>query len=69
MLNKAESEKMHISAANTNNNLLVERYCKYMESDKLTSEIAADLLERMTVWPDDRPNISLNYLDELANIC
>lgn len=69
ILNKAESVKQHISATNTNNNLFVESYSKYTELDKLTSEIAADLLERVTIWPDGRLDISLNYLDELANIC
>jgi len=66
---KAESVKQDSSAAITNNNLFVESYSKYMELDKLTSAIAADLLDRVTVWPDGRLNISLNYLDELAKIC
>lgn len=67
--NKAESVKQHISAANTSSNLFVESYSKYTELDKLTSEIAADLLERVTIWPDGRLDISMNYLDALDNIC
>ena len=69
ILNKAESATQHISAANTNDNLFVESYSKYTELDNLTSEIATDLLDRVTVWPDGRLDISLNYLDEFANIC
>lgn len=68
ILNKAESAKQHISAVNTNNNLFVESYSKYTELDKLTSEIAANLLERVKVWPDGRLDISLNYLDALVGI-
>ena len=51
-----------------NNNLFVRSCSKYTKLDKLMSEIAAALLERVTVWPDGRLDISLSYLDELANI-
>ena len=39
----------------------------YAELDKLTTEIAADLLDRITIWQDGRVEISLNYLDDIAS--
>jgi hypothetical protein len=59
----------YISAAKSEHYRFVESYCKYTELDKLTSEIAADLLEHVTVWPDGKLDISLNQLNDLANIC
>lgn len=61
---KAESITQRISAAQSKHNHFVESYGKYTELDELTSEIAIDLLERVTIWPDGRLDISLNYLDE-----
>ena len=64
----AESVRQYISVAKLENNHFVESYGKYTELDELTSEIAVDLLERVTIWPDGRLDISLNYLDEYPDI-
>ncbi|NCC66827.1 MAG: hypothetical protein EOM14_01345 [Clostridia bacterium] len=61
---KAEFVKQRISAAQSKHNHFLESYGKYTELDELTSEIAIDLLERVTIWPDGRLDISLSYLDE-----
>lgn len=61
---KTEFIEQRIFKAKSEHNLFVESYGKYTELDKLTNEIASDLLERVTIWPDGRLDISLNYLDE-----
>lgn len=61
---KTESIEQRIFKAKSEHNLFVESYGKYTELDELTNEIASDLLERVTIWPDGRLDISLNYLDE-----
>jgi len=50
-----------ISAAD---NRYVEKYSRCSELDTLTREISSDLLDRVTIWPDGRLEITLNYLDE-----
>lgn len=65
---KVESVNQHISTLKSGYSGFVDSYSKYTELDKLTDEIAADLLDRVTIWPDGRLNISLNYLDEYSNI-
>ena len=45
----------------------VEKYSCYSELDGLTSEIAADLLDRVTIWPDGGLDIKLRYLDEIPS--
>ena len=65
---KTESIEQHIFKAKSEHNRFVESYGKYTELDALTSEIASDLLERVTIWPDGRLDISLNYLDEYPDI-
>ena len=44
----------------------VEKYKGLAGLDNLSAEIAADLLDRVTIWPDGRLEIKLNYLDEIA---
>lgn len=43
----------------------VEKYSCYAELDVLTAEIASDLLDRVTIWPDGGLEIALNYLDDI----
>lgn len=42
-------------------------YSSYSELDGMTSEIAADLLDRVTIWPDGGLDIKLRYLDEIPS--
>lgn len=49
--------------------MYVEKYSHYSDLDNLTSEIAADLLSRVTIWPDGGMEIQLNYLDDIPVIC
>ena len=65
---KSKSLNQHISILESGYSGFVDGYSKYTELDKLTDEIAADLLDRVTIWPDGRLDISLNYLDEYSNI-
>ncbi len=53
----------HIAEISSTDTGYVEKYSSYSDLDVLTSEIAADLLNRVTIWPDGRLEISLNYLD------
>lgn len=64
---KVESVKQRIFLVKSEHNRFVESYRKYAELDELTSEIASDLLERVTIWPEGRMEIVLNYLDEYSN--
>lgn len=65
---KTEPIEQRIFKVKSEHNLFVESYGKYTELDELTNEIASDLLERVTLWPDGRLDISLNYLDEYPDI-
>lgn len=46
----------------------VEKYMSYAELDSLTAEAAFDLLDRVTIWPDGRLEISLKYLDDIPRV-
>jgi hypothetical protein len=65
---KTELTEQRIFKAKSEHSLFVENYGKYTELDELTNEIASDLLERVTIWPNGRLDIALNYLDEYPNI-
>jgi hypothetical protein len=65
---KAVSIEQRIFNAKLAYNHFVESYGKYTELDELTSKIASDLLERVTICPDGSLGIALNYLDEYPNI-
>lgn len=54
-----------IAAAQTEKNQFVARYSKYADLDELTTEIAEELVDRITIYPDGRIDIRLNYIDEL----
>lgn len=62
--NKASILK-EIAAAQTEKNQFVARYSKYADLDELTTEIAEELVDRITIYPDGRIDIRLNYIDEL----
>lgn len=62
---KREAElRQHIMELNMANSKYVETYSRYAGLDSLTAEISSDLLDRVTIWPDGRLEITLNYLDE-----
>ena len=58
--------RQRINDLAADHNILVEKYRDLSELDNLTAEIAADLLNRVTIWPDGRMEVELNYLDEIA---
>ena len=62
--NKASILK-EIAAAQTEKNQFVAQYRKYADLDELTTEIAEELVDRITIYPDARIDILLNYTDEL----
>ncbi len=49
----------------TGSNRFIEKYEGLTELDHLTAELAADLLLRVTIWPDGKIEVKLNYLDEI----
>ena len=65
---KTKSVEQRIFKAKSEHNDFVECYGKYTELDELTNEIASDLLKRVTIWPDGRLDISLNYVDEYPDV-
>ena len=65
--NKTSSIEQRLSKPISEHDVFAENYEKYAELDELTSEIASDLLERVTIWPDSKLDIALNYLDEYSN--
>lgn len=52
----------------TARSIFVEKYLSYAELDSLTAEAASDLLDRVTIWPGGRLDISLNYLDDIPRV-
>ena len=42
-----------------------ERYQLYADIEALPDDVILDLLDRVTVWPDGRLEVSLKFLDEL----
>lgn len=66
-VNRAEDTvKQRINELTAGHNILVEKYKDLSELNNLTAEIAANLLNRVTIWPDGRMEVELNYLDEIA---
>ncbi len=62
---KREAElRQRIAKISAANSRYVEKYSRCVELDTLTEEISSDLLDRVTIWPDGRLEITLNYLDE-----
>ena len=43
----------------------MERYQRYADIETLPDDAIADLLDRVTVWPDGRMEVSLKFLNEL----
>ena len=65
-INRAENTvRRRIGNLTADNDILVEKYRNLAELDNLTAEISADLLNRVTIWPDGRMKVELNYLDEI----
>ena len=53
-----------IATAQAETNQFVARYSKYADLDELTTTIAEELVDRITIYPDGRIDIRLNYTDE-----
>lgn len=45
--------------------IYMERYRLYADMEVLPDDAIADLLDRVTVWPDGRLEVSLKFLNEL----
>lgn len=43
----------------------VERYQRYADMGTLSDDAIAGLLDRVTVWPDSRLEVSLKFLNRL----
>ncbi len=59
--------KQRLESLWTGESKFVEKYEGLTDLDKLTAELAADLLRFVKIWPDGRVNVELNYLDELPH--
>lgn len=57
--------KQRLESLRTDTNKFVEKYEGLTDLDKLTTELSADLLRSVKIWPDGRVNVELNYLDEI----
>lgn len=55
-------------ADNSDNTAVIEKYKSYAGVNALTNEIAADILSRVTIFPDGYMEIRLNYHDELESV-
>lgn len=63
---QAETEiRARISSLTQETNLFVEKYQGLTGLETLAEDLAADLLQRVTIWPGGRIEISLNYLDKI----
>ena len=60
-----DAVKQRIGDLTTDHGIHVEKYRNFTELDNLTAEVAADLLNRVTIWPDGRMEVELNYRDEI----
>ena len=65
---KKELTLQEIATAQAETNQFVARYSKYADLDELTTAIAEELVDRITVYPDGRIDIRLNYVDELSQL-
>ena len=52
----------------TGTNRFVEKYEGLTEMDRLTTELSADLLHAVKIWPDGRVEVELNYMDEIPHV-
>ena len=59
--------KQRLESLWTGESKFVEKYEGLMNLDKLTTELSADLLRSVKIWPDGRVNVELNYLDEIPH--
>lgn len=57
--------KGRIAAISGTGSRYIEKYSCHSDLNVLSTEIAADLLDRVTIWPDGGLEITLNYLDEI----
>lgn len=60
--------KAQVETLTTGKNRFIEKYQGHTELEKLAEDVATDLLNRVTVWPRKRVEISLNYLDEIPSV-
>ena len=59
--------KQRLESLRTGESKFVEKYEGLTDLDKLTTELAADLLRSVKIWPDGRVNVELNYTDEIPH--
>ena len=63
---KAEAEiQAEIFEQTRDCSIYAEQYQLYADAEVLPDDAAADLLDRVTVWPDGRVEVLLRFLDEL----
>lgn len=60
--------KQRLESLWTGESKFVEKYEGLTDLDKLTTELAADLLRSVKIWPDGRVHVELNYLDEIPHV-
>lgn len=61
----AEKEKA-LSVLQSGKDGMVEHFSKHTALDELTHEIAADLIKRITVWPEGKLEISFHHMDGIS---
>ena len=64
---KAEAEiQAELFEQTRDRSIYVEQYQRYADMEALPDDAIADLLDRVTVWPDGRLEVSLKFLNELS---
>ena len=63
---KAEAEiQAEIFEQTCDRSIYAEQYQLYADTEILPNDAIANLLDRVTVWPDGRVEVLLKFLDEL----
>ena len=60
--------KQELTALLSDRNQFVEKYNGLADLEELTTELSADLLQRIVIWPNGRIDIELNYLDVIPSL-
>lgn len=67
VIQKLEDERTEIISKSTTNLTWLEQFAKYQSVAKLTREVAAAFIDKITVFEDKTVHIDFNYRDEIAS--
>lgn len=67
VIQKLEDKRTEIISKSTTNLTWLEQFAKYQSVAKLTREVAAAFIDKITVFEDKTVHIDFNYRDEIAS--